>query len=151
MDLGDNYLPEPEESFVLQDSDSPYGGNSTERINFIHTLRGRTKAAAVAIINFLETDRPSIAMREVSRQLIRSATSTAANYRAACLARSGREFFAKMSIVVEEADETVFWLEILYESNLGVNKDALIPLGREWREISKIMSKARSSYRKKKL
>ncbi|NJB85079.1 four helix bundle protein [Lewinella marina] len=150
MDLGEDDLPEPEESFVFREPESTYGSNSSERIRFVNALRTRTKVAAVAVIDFLEMDRPSLAMREVSRQLIRSATSTAANYRAACLARSGREFYAKMSIVVEEADETVFWLEILYESRLKVDKESLIPLGREWREISKIMSKARSSYRNKK-
>ena len=48
-----------------------------------------------------------------------------------------------MSIVVEEADETVFWLEILYESKIKINKEGVIPLGKEWREITKIMSAAR--------
>jgi four helix bundle protein len=54
--------------------------------------------------------------RIIGKQLIRSVTSTAANYRAACLSRSKKEFYSKISIVVEEADETLFWLEILKDS-----------------------------------
>jgi four helix bundle protein len=54
----------------------------------------------------------------IGRQLLRSATSVAANYRAACRARSRPEFLAKLGIVVEEADETVFWLELLADAGL---------------------------------
>ena len=113
-------------------------------------MRRRTKAAAIAIINYIEDCKQSTSLRVISNQIIKSATSTAANYRAACLARSGREFFAKMSIVVEEADETVFWLEILYESKVKVDKEGIIPLGKEWREISKIMNTARKNAKGKK-
>jgi four helix bundle protein len=51
----------------------------------------------------------------IVRQLIRSATSAAANYRAACRARSRREFAARLGVVIEETDETLFWLELLEE------------------------------------
>ena len=54
----------------------------------------------------------------ISYQILRSATSVAANYRAAGRARSKAEFIAKIGIVIEEADETVFWLELLAESNI---------------------------------
>ena len=53
------------------------------------------------------------------RQILRSATSVAANYRAACRARSRREFASKLSIVLEEADETEFWLDLLIEADLA--------------------------------
>ena len=132
-----------DDSYVLSDPNAPYGRKTEERIDYIDSMRRRTKAAAIAVVNLVEGFQQSTALRVISNQIIKSATSTAANYRAACVARSGKEFYAKMSIVVEEADETVFWLEILYESNLKVEKAAIIPLGKEWREISKIMSSAR--------
>ena len=55
--------------------------------------------------------------RIIGKQLLRSGTSVAANYRAVCRARSKAEFIAKIGMVVEEADETVFWLELLVETN----------------------------------
>ena len=54
----------------------------------------------------------------IGRQVLRSGTSVAANYRAACRARSKAEFVAKLGIVVEEADETVFWLELLVDAQV---------------------------------
>jgi four helix bundle protein len=60
----------------------------------------------------------SLAGQIIGRQLLRSATSVGANYRAACRAQSRAEFAAKLSIVVEEADESLYWLEILSESGL---------------------------------
>ena len=54
----------------------------------------------------------------LGRQLLRSGTSVGANYRAACRARSRAEFVAKLGIVLEESDETAFWLELLNESNI---------------------------------
>ena len=56
--------------------------------------------------------------RVIGRQLLRSRTSVAANYRAICRARSRAEFVAKLGVVIEEADETVFWLELLVDSEL---------------------------------
>ncbi len=55
----------------------------------------------------------------IKRQLLRSATSVGANYRAACRAQSKRDFLAKMSIVEEEADESQYWLELLNELSVG--------------------------------
>ena len=56
--------------------------------------------------------------RALASQVVRSGTSVAANYRAACRAKSTADFIAKMGIVEEEADETLFWLELLEESEL---------------------------------
>jgi len=75
--------------------------------------------------------------RVVGRQLLRSGTSVGANYRAACRARSKAEFVAKLSIVLEEADETVFWLELLQESEV-VSVEKLAPLVQEARELTAI-------------
>ena len=79
-------------------------------------LKKRTKAFAVDIVKLFrelpKTDEGTI----VGKQLLRSGTSVAANYRAVCRARSKAEFTSKMGIVVEEADETVFWLEMLKDT-----------------------------------
>ena len=78
----------------------------------------------------------------MGKQLLRSATSVAANYRAACRARSKAEFIAKLSIVVEEADEVLFWLELISESGICKVDDSLT---REGTEILFIMSASRKS------
>ena len=97
-------------------------------------LQRRMRYLAVATIQ-LTNDLPRTRAADViSRQLVRSVTSVAANYRAACRARSRREFVAKMGIVEEEADETTFWLELLDDCALAPT--ALIaPLTRESGEL----------------
>ena len=88
--------------------------------------------------------------RIIGKQLLRSATSVAANYRAANRARSQAEFYTKIVIVVEEADETLFWLEILEESNI-VSKDKLKEIKQDSKEILKIISAIKNKYIPKKL
>jgi four helix bundle protein len=81
-------------------------------------LRERTKQFALRIIKlFRELPRTEEA-RVIGRQLLRSGTSVAANHRAACRSRSKAEFTAKMGIVVEEADESVFWIELLVDAHI---------------------------------
>ena len=111
---------------------------------FVERLKQRTKKLALDIILMYDKVQKTDATRVIGRQLIRSATSTAANYRAACIARSQKEFFSKMSIVVEEADETLFWLEMLKDANF-INVTQAKPLMDEALEILKIVSKARKS------
>lgn len=111
---------------------------------FVEGLKERTKIFAINVIHFYNKLEKNDSVRIIGRQLIRSVTSVAANYRAACVARSKKEFFAKMSIVVEEADEANFWLEILKEIKIAPEKEAYI-LMKEGLEIVKIMSKARSN------
>ena len=87
-------------------------------------LRQRTKAFAVDVVHFVQ-DLPRRQPTDVlGRQLLRSGTSVAANYRAARRARSRKEFLAKMGIVEEEADESSFWLELLTDAGLTVSADA---------------------------
>lgn len=117
-----------------------------EKTEFIEQLKDRTKFLAVNIILFYDKIRKTDATRVIGKQLIRSATSTAANYRSACIARSKKEFFSKMSIVVEEADESLFWLELLGDANL-VSEKELAPIYKETLEIVKIVSKARKNVR----
>ncbi len=76
--------------------------------------------------------------------MIRSATSVAANYRAACRARSRAEFIAKLGVVEEEADETAFWLELIIDSKIR-NKTQIEPLLKEVSELVAIMAASRKS------
>lgn len=82
-------------------------------------FRDRTKAFALRVIRFCRTLPNTDEARVIRRQLLRSATSVAANYRAACRARSHREFVAKISVVLEEADETEFWIELTVDAGLA--------------------------------
>ncbi len=115
-----------------------------DKSEFVESIKRRTKKLAVEVILFYNQIQKTDATRVIGRQLIRSVTSTAANYRAACIARSQKEFFAKMSIVVEEAGETLFWLEILKDTQLA-SEDKLSPLISETLEIVKIVSTARKN------
>lgn len=81
-------------------------------------MRARTKQFALRIVKLFRVLPRSPDAQVMGRQLFRSVTSVAANYRAVCRARSSAEFLAKMGIVIEEADETVFWLELLTESGI---------------------------------
>jgi four helix bundle protein len=81
-------------------------------------LRDRTKAFAVRIVRVFRSLPFKTDAQILGKQLMRSGTSVAANYRAACRSRSKAEWVAKIGIVVEEADETVFWLEML--SDCGI-------------------------------
>lgn len=81
-------------------------------------LKLRTKEFALRVIRMSDALPKSRAADVLGRQLLRSATSVAANYRSACRARSRADFVAKMAIVEEEADESVLWLELLAESGV---------------------------------
>ncbi len=83
-----------------------------------HELSVRTKKFALRIIKLSEALPRTRAANVISNQVLRSATSIAANYRACGRARSKAEFIAKIGIVIEEADETVLWLELLIESEI---------------------------------
>ncbi len=107
-------------------------------------FRDRTKKLALDIINVLSDVKYSDAASILRKQSIRSATSVAANYRASCRSRSLREKYSKLCIVVEECDETQFWLELLQESNLIPNAK-FNSIYKECYEILIVMS----SFRKK--
>lgn len=91
------------------------GGSSLSRSE---QLKLRTKRFALRVIRLFRALPKNEDARIIGRQLLRSGTSVGANYRAACRARSRREFVAKMGVVVEEADESVYWLELLAESGI---------------------------------
>jgi len=81
-------------------------------------LRRRTKDFALRIMRMCRTIPSTRETNIINNQILRSATGVAANYRAVKLARSKAEFISKLGIVIEEADETVFWLELLSDSGI---------------------------------
>jgi four helix bundle protein len=103
-------------------------------------LRARTKRFAIDVLVFAKTlsfDEPD---RSISRQLARAATSVGANYRAACRARSRAEFAAKVGIVLEEADESLFWLEVIDEASLECARPVWKRLIQEAGELTAIFA-----------
>ena len=81
-------------------------------------LRARTKQFAIRIVRLFKSLPKTDEARIIGKQVMRSGTSVAANYRAVGRARSRAEFISKMGVVVEEADETVFWLELLIDTGV---------------------------------
>ena len=89
------------------------------------------------ILDLVEELPVSIAGKAIANQIVRSGTSVGANYRAVCRARSDREFISKMNIVVEESDETLFWLELIEEKK-WIDIDKLLMLTKEANELTSI-------------
>lgn len=112
--------------------------------NYNQIFVARTKALAIKIINDLSELPYSDKVSVIRKQIFRSASSTAANYRAMCRARSDKEKYSKICIVVEEADETVFWLEVIEEVNI-LSSEKLEEIMKESLEILKVTS----TYKKK--
>ena len=108
-------------------------------LNQAKQLQDRTKQFAIRIIKAFARLPKDEAARIIGRQFLRSGTSLAANYRAACRARSAADFISKISIVTEEADETHFWFELLVESKL-IKMKTVGPLMSECEELLKIFS-----------
>ncbi len=81
-------------------------------------FKARTKQLALRVIHLVESLPKGMTANVIRRQVLRSATSVGANYRAACRAKSVADMIAKLSIVEEEADETLYWLELLAEAGL---------------------------------
>ena len=111
-------------------------------------LRDRTKQFALRILKVCNSLPNSEAARAISRQLLRSATSVAANYRAVGRARFQAEFVAKIGIVVEEADESVFWLELLVDGGI-VTKSRLDGLITEANELVSIFVASQKTARRR--
>jgi four helix bundle protein len=100
-------------------------------------LKSRTKSFALQIIRmcrFLPRNQEGMI---IARQLLRSSTSVGANYRSVCRARSSADFISKLGIVLEEADESLFWLELLMESG-AAHPDRITPLLKEANELVSI-------------
>lgn len=112
--------------------------------NFGEDLKIRTKQFAIKTISLTKKINNSLENQVFVKQLIRSSTSVASNYRAACKSRSKAEFYSKLSIVIEEMDESLFWLEMIEE----FNPSELINLKdvyKEGEQLMKIFSKSRKT------
>jgi four helix bundle protein len=108
-------------------------------LNRAKQLQDRTKQFAIRIFKAFARLPKDEATRVIGRQFLRSGTSLAANYRASCRARSAADFISKVSVVTEEADETLFWFELLVESDL-IKTKIIEPLMSECQELLKIFS-----------
>src|SRR5712692_2922358 len=91
-------------------------------------MKNRTKNFALLVIRLCRTVPRTEESRIIWRQLLRSATSVAANYRAVCRERSTPDFISKLGIVLEEADESLFWLELLVEAGVAPPEKIRLPL-----------------------
>ena len=109
------------------------------RLERAKELQDRTKAFAIRVIPIFPQVSKTEAGRTIARQFLRSGTAIAANYRAACRARSAPDFISKISIVTEETDETLFWFELLVAAKL-VEAEKLAPLMTECTELLRIFS-----------
>ncbi len=109
-------------------------------------LKTRTKAFALRVIKMSDALPKTRAANVITNQVLRSATSVAANYRAVGRARSKAEFIAKLGVVLEEADETVFWLEMLADSGI-VKPSKLSELIAEANQLLLIFSASRRTAR----
>lgn len=112
-------------------------------MNYNEIYRDKTKYLCLEIIKTLTPIPHSDAISVIRKQIIKSSTSLAANYRAVNRARSTNERYAKICIVVEEADETLFWLEILDNINI-ISQEKVLELLNLTEEIVKVMA----SYKK---
>src|SRR6266498_1964477 len=88
------------------------------KLEFATKMQARTKTFAVQIVKFFGKLPRTDEARVLGRQLLRSGTSVAANYRAVCRAKSNADFISKMGTVVEESDESLLWLELLEDAEI---------------------------------
>jgi four helix bundle protein len=113
---------------------------------FAEAFKVRTKKFSIEIIFLYRLLPKTDEVKIIGTQLLKAATSVASNYRAVCRARSDKEFFSKLSIVVEEADETVYWLEVLTESQIYKVDDNMM---KEANEILSIVSSSRKTMKER--
>src|SRR6185312_1191709 len=114
---------------------------------FGEEMKGRTKAFAVRIIKFYKRLPKTDEARVLGRQVLRSGTSVAANYRAVCRAKSQADFISKMGTVVEEVDESLLWLELFEDAEL-IAPGKLNGLKREAEELLSIFSRSLNTARR---
>ena len=107
-------------------------------------LKKRTQQSALRVFRLVEALPGTYASKAIAMQLVRSGSSIGANYRAACRGRSKAEFCAKLGTVIEEADESAHWLELIIEGNL-LEAAKVQPLLNEANELCAIMVASRKS------
>lgn len=111
-------------------------------------LKIRTKKFAIETIRFVGSLPKSKSNDVISYQILKSATSVAANYRASLRGRSSAEFISKLNIVLEEADESMFWLEMIEETNTNIDITKLKSLHKESDELTAIFAASLKTARK---
>jgi four helix bundle protein len=112
--------------------------------NRTEKLRARTKDFAVRVIHLFQALPPTKEAQIIGTQLLRCGTSIGANYRSACHARSRADFISKIGIVTEEADESMFWIELLSDLKI-IKNEKLADLQQEARELTAIFSASRQT------
>lgn len=111
-------------------------------------LKKRTKSFAIETIRFVNSLPKSKSNDVISYQIIKSATSVAANYRASLRGRSTAEFISKLNIVLEEADESMLWFEIIEETNENFDLNKFKKLHKESDELTAIFTTSLKTARK---
>ena len=109
-------------------------------------LRNRTKQFALRVLRLCRTLPNTPDGRVIANQLLRSGTSAGANYRAVCRSRSKAEFASRLAVVLEEADESIFWLELLAEGAVS-ESELVAPLRAEAEELVRIFGSAERTAR----
>ena len=104
-------------------------------------MKARTKEFALRILKLVQSLPPNLVTNTIGKQLLRSGTSVGANYRASCRAKSTPDFINKLTIVEEEADESIYWMELLVEAQL-VKENLLKNLMDEGNQILSIVVSA---------
>jgi len=116
----------------------------TSKEEFVENFKRRTKKYSLDAIKIFQSLPKTEESKIIGKQFLRSALSVGANYRAVCRARSKAEFFAKLSITVEEADEVLFWVEVLADSDI-CKEAKLQDFEKEAREILSVLATARKN------
>jgi four helix bundle protein len=111
-------------------------------------MKTRTRQFALRVIRLVQSLPPNLSAEVLGKQLLRSGTSVGANYRAACRAKSTADFINKLSIVEEEADEAVYWMELLVEGKI-VKENFLENLMDEGNQILSIIVSSIKSLKEK--
>jgi len=110
-------------------------------------LKDRTKKLGLRVINLVNALPKSPSSDVIGRQLLRSGTSVGANYRAACRGKSKKDFVYKLEIAIEEADESLYWLELIVEAGI-LPEERLTALMQECDEIISILTASAKTTRK---
>jgi four helix bundle protein len=117
-------------------------------INFNDKFRQRSKSLAISICRWADGLPKKDSLHYLKGQIIRSSTSVAANFSAACRARSPKEHYSKICIVVEECDETLFWIDFITEL-YSLENENIIKLKQETSELLAVFSSTRKSLKEK--
>lgn len=116
-------------------------------VSYAEKLKKRTKEFAIRIVKLYRALPHTGEAKVIGNQFLRSGTAIAANYRASCRARSIAEFIAKIGVVVEEADETVFWLEMLVDCKI-FSESKMKDLMQEGNELLAIFAASQTTAKK---